>query len=148
MDGQNLRMTPLLGNFQAFWSENSEELEAPYNYEKSKPYLAIFAFLRRALKGSIETLSMEYALGKTCADMRIEYKGKAYPIELKIKGLQKFYDLHPKDSLEQISSYIHKCGANEGWLVVFDNNPDIPPEEKITWETIQYEGSTIHIVGC
>jgi hypothetical protein len=41
-----------------------------------------------------------------------------------------------------------KFGANEGWLVVFDKDCEKPWEERLTWETKELNGKTIHIVGA
>ncbi len=49
--------------------------------------------------------------------------------------------------LEQTWSYLDRCGAEEGHLVIFDRTPDKPWEEKL----FQHEGSihdrTIQVWG-
>jgi hypothetical protein len=41
-----------------------------------------------------------------------------------------------------------KCGATVAWLLVFDNDLSESWEKKISWETQNYKGKTIHVVGC
>jgi hypothetical protein len=143
IDGQKLDMTSLLKAFQQYWRENSEILEEPYGYTESLPLLVMNAFLQRVLNSDVKFLRREYALGKRRVDLYTEYMGIVYPIELKIKANQTF-----NNSLDQIKDYMDISGAKEGWLVIFDNTRKKSWDEKITWETTQYEGSTIHIVGC
>jgi hypothetical protein len=53
-----------------------------------------------------------------------------------------------QEALEQILSYMDKFRAKEGWLVVFDKDCEKPLDKKITWETKEFNGKTIHIVGA
>jgi hypothetical protein len=148
MDGHKLDMTALLKEFQQFWRETADMIDDPYGYNETISHIVCFAYLQRVLNGGVETLTREYAFGRQRMDLNAKYKGKNYPVELKIRGLDKFVELKTKESLEQLWSYMDKGGAKEGWLVVFDRSPDKPWDEKLTWETTQYKGQTIHIVGC
>jgi hypothetical protein len=148
MDGHKLDMTSLLKEFQTFWQENSEIINSPYDYFETTPHLVCFAFLQRVLNGGVETLRREYALGMRRLDLMIKYKGQAYPVELKIRALEKFVELKRQENLKQLRAYMDKCGAKEGWLVVFDRDTFKSWDEKLTWEITQYEGATIHEVGC
>ena len=146
MDGRKLDMTGLLKSFQQFWRENSEMLEPPYDYKESTPHLVCFAYLRRVLNGGVEALRREYALGRQRLDLEARYKGASYPVELKIKRPGRSLDA--KKALEQMSGYMEKLGALEGWLVVFDRGPEKNWDEKIYWETMQIGQLTIHLVSC
>ena len=81
------------------------------------------------------------------SDICIGYKGLYYPLEIKIKssieGPKKF-----EDSLEQLYQYMDKLRTKDGWLVIFDKDFAKPWDEKIYWETQEYNGKTIHVVGC
>jgi hypothetical protein len=51
--------------------------------------------------------------------------------------------------LEQLERYADKCGAAEGWLVIFDRASGKSWDEKIFWNTQPLpSGKTAHIVGC
>jgi hypothetical protein len=39
-------------------------------------------------------------------------------------------------------------GTKEVWLMVFDQNRMKPWEERSFWNTENYEGLTIHVIGC
>jgi predicted GIY-YIG superfamily endonuclease len=148
MDGQKLDMTSLLQAFQQFWRENSEMLIPPYNYTESAPLLAGLAYLQRVLNGRTETLTWEYSLGRRRLDFQARYQGLSYPAALKISRQGRFSGQRAPESLEQFNSYMGRLGAKTGWLVIFDQDPDKSWEEKITWETQEYQGNTIHIAGC
>ncbi|MDR2141258.1 MAG: AAA-like domain-containing protein [Deltaproteobacteria bacterium] len=145
-DGRTLLMTELLKAFQRYWEENAEMLGKPDNISEATPHLVCFAFMQRILNSGVDKLQREYALGKMRLDICAEYKGVSYPVELKRQD--KFTDNEMTKSLNQLRTYMDKCGAKEGWLVIFDINWDKKFEEKITWKTIEYNNSTIHIVGC
>jgi hypothetical protein len=148
VDGKKLDMTALLKNYQEFWRENSEMIGPPFKYKESTPHLVIFAFLQRVLNGGVDSIIREYAIGRCRLDIAIKYKKVSYPVELKVKRKGSFSDKMLKQSLEQTLSYMDKLGAKEGWLVIFDKDSEKPWEEKITWETREYKGKTIHIVGA
>jgi hypothetical protein len=111
--------------------------------DEASALLVLYAFLQRALNGGADFLQREYALGRLRSDICVSYLGRRYPVELKIKGR-----LSLEKSLEQISGYMDKCGAVEGWLVVFDSNFKKPWQKKISWETKIYKDLSIHVVGC
>jgi hypothetical protein len=50
--------------------------------------------------------------------------------------------------LKQLSGDMDKGGASEGWLVVFDQDSQKPWDEKLSWETVDNQGRTIHVAGC
>jgi hypothetical protein len=148
MDGLTLNMTALLKNFQEFWRENADMIDNPYDYNESVPHFVLFGFLQRVLNGGAEKLSREYALGRMRLDINVRYKDRSYPLELKIKPQKNYENLKRKDFIKQILSYMKICGADEGWLVIFDRNPETPWDDKIFWNKEEHEGKTIHIVGC
>jgi RecB family endonuclease NucS len=106
-------------------------------------HLVLFAYLQRVLNGGADFIQREYALGTLRADICVSYKGIRYPLELKIKGHKS-----QKESIEQLKSYMNKCLASEGWLVVFDKDFKKPWKEKISWDTIQDNDKNIHVVCC
>ena len=53
------------------------------------------------------------------------------------------------EGLEQMAAYMDRCGATEGWLVIFDRGPGRSWDEKITWDTVALPpAKTVHVVGC
>jgi hypothetical protein len=71
------------------------------------------------------------ATGKDRLDLCISYKGKKYPIEIKInRGKQSI-----EKGVEQTLRYMTTLGCTEGWLVVFDRDPNKSWDEKIHQKT-------------
>ncbi|MDR1871685.1 MAG: hypothetical protein LBS60_07135, partial [Deltaproteobacteria bacterium] len=78
-------------------------------------------------------------------DIQIQYAGKNYVIETKIKD----NEISRAKSLEQTLRYMDGLLVNEGWLVVFDRKSEKSWKDKITWDTkTMPNGATIHVVGC
>jgi hypothetical protein len=148
-DGRKLDMTGLLTAFQKYWRQNSEMLGAPDRLTESTPHLVCFTFIQRVLNGDVEEINREYALGRKRVDLYALYKGVSYPVELKTKSPKaNFSENDLNKSLKQLRSYMDKCGSKQGWLVIFDLDWVKSWDEKITWETTNFEGVTIHIIGC
>jgi len=144
--GNKIDVNCLLRDFQSFWRENSEiwvDLyeEGFYEYKEAAPHLVIQAFLQRVINGGGQIIR-EMALGTKRADICIEWENQKYPIELKILRSEKAKDL------SQISTYIDKCGTNEGWLVVFDRDANKSWDEKLYVNEIEDAGKRITVFGC
>jgi hypothetical protein len=148
-DGEKLNMTGLLKAFQKYWRKNAEMLGEPDRLTESTPHLVCFTFIQRVLNGDVDEINREYALGRRRVDLHALYKGISYPVELKTKSPRNsFSEKDMTDSLDQLYSYMGKCGAKEGWLVIFNLDWDKSWDEKITWKATMFKGYTIHIVGC
>ncbi len=138
-----LEMSELLKGFQQFWRENAEAFtKRSTDYTEALPHLVLMGFLQRVVNGGGRIIR-EYALGSGRLDLLVEFRGGRYPIELKVKG-----NFTVAAAREQLLGYLDRLGCNEGWLVTFDRSPDIPWEEKLTWETLQIGNRTIHLVGA
>jgi hypothetical protein len=128
---------------------NAEMLGEPDRLTESTPHLVCFTFIQRVLNGDVEDINREYALGRRRVDLHAIYKGISYPVELKTKSPNStFSGKDMNDSLEQLHSYVDKCGSKEGWLIIFDLDWEKSWEDKIKWQTIEFKGCVIHIVGC
>jgi hypothetical protein len=138
----------LLKEFQGFWRENSEiwtkrYKENFYRYDEAAPHLVIQAFLQRVVNGGGQIVR-EMALGTRRADICIEWENQKYPVELKILKDKKSIP----EALVQLSSYIDKCGAKEGWLVVFDRDVNKSWDDKLYFREIEETGKKITVFGC
>ncbi|MDR1166782.1 MAG: AAA-like domain-containing protein [Deltaproteobacteria bacterium] len=111
---------------------------------ESMTHLALQAFLQRVLNGEAFFIRREYALGRSRVDILVSYKDAPYPIELKIKGVQSL-----KASLRQLLSYMNKCGAPEGWLVIFDKNFKKPWRKRLFLKNFKTSyGQKLRVFGC
>jgi hypothetical protein len=157
IDGQSIDMNGLLKAFQDFWSLKSEKYLKGLLYHEAGPHILLSAFLQRVVNGGA-MITEEFADGLGYVDINVQYSGRHYPIELKIKDNHRL-----AASLDQIIRYMDGCRSNEGWLVIFDRTtvktssskkPDDPEKtitwmKKIFWETKTVaDGMTVHIVGC
>lgn len=134
-------MIKLLKAFTQFFRENSEAYSALLEYKESAPHLLLMAFLQRIVNGG-GILRREYALGRKRVDLFIEWKKKyTYIMELKIKRGE---DTRRK-GLEQTAEYLDISGAHEAHLIIFNRDPHISWEEKITHETVIFNNAKIHI---
>lgn len=136
-------MRRLLGDFQAFWRENSDIWIERYEYKEAAPHLILQAFLQRILNGG-GAITREMAAGSGRLDLCVHYQGARYPIELKLR----YSDKTLQEGKAQLARYMEKLGCAEGWLLIFDRRPAIAWDQRIFWETVTENGKTIHIVGC
>ncbi|MDR1536092.1 MAG: ATP-binding protein [Planctomycetota bacterium] len=143
LDGKSLDPTAILREFQQFWRENAAVWVERCAYREAAPILLLQAFLRRAVNGGAE-IPGEMVAGRGRVDLRLQYAGKAYPVELKLA------DREPLEkTLERTADYMDAQGAREAWLVIFDRNQEKPWEEKLFREDKTLpDGRLVHVVGC
>ncbi|MCL2042458.1 MAG: ATP-binding protein [Bacteroidales bacterium] len=136
-------MNLILQDFQQFWRENSKIWQERFQYKEAAPHLILQAFLQRVFNGGGDVYR-EMATGRERLDLCIEYKGKKYPIELKInRGKQSI-----EKGIEQTLRYMDTLGCSEGWLVVFDRNPKKSWSAKIYKREEKLDGKTVNVFGC
>ena len=139
--GEHLDMTGMLQAFQEFWRENSEVWQARYDYREAAPHIILQAFLQRVINGGGQIVR-EYALGRQRLDLLVCWQGNRYALELKMKE-----QYRPDTAHRQMFGYLDRLGLTEGWLAVFDRDPAVSWDTKLTWRTIESEGKTLHLVG-
>ena len=142
-DSGKIDMTGLLKGFQQFWRENSDIWVEKYEYKEAAPHLILQAFLQRIINGG-GTILREYASGRERMDLCVIFGNNKYPIELKIRYSKSVV----REGIEQLANYMVTIGEETGWLVIFDRNTTKDWNEKIFWDTADYEGKTKHVVGC
>ncbi|MDR0547563.1 MAG: ATP-binding protein [Dysgonamonadaceae bacterium] len=135
-------MDYLMTDFQQFWRENSKMLPARFDYVEAVPHLVLMAFLQRIINGGGQVVR-EPAVGNGRLDLCIIYQGLKYPVELKIERGETTL----KKGLQQTSEYMDTYGCTEGWLCIFDRNPEKSWDEKIYTKRETVEGKRITVVG-
>jgi hypothetical protein len=133
----------LLKEFQRFWRENSDIWIEKFQYKEAAPHLILQAFLQRVMNGGGDIIR-EMAANTKRTDLCIVYEGKKYPIELKIWRGEKTL----KEGLEQIAEYMDIFDSKEGWLLIFNKNPNISWDEKIYYQQEIVEEKIIHVFGA
>jgi hypothetical protein len=144
MDSQTIKMSELLKEFQKFWALHSDKYLQGVRYVEAGPHFLLSAFLFIVVNGGA-TVTNEFADGLGYADIGVQYAGRKYLIELKIKD----NEASRAKSLKQLLGYMDNALAKEGWLVVFNRKPNKDWAKKATWEEKSYPGGKkIYIVGC
>jgi hypothetical protein len=147
-DGQKVFVSDLLKEFQNFWRKGSMSFPLRHSefsasqYDEATYSFMLEAFLQRVANGGAK-IFRQFAEGRGAVDLCILYKERQYLLEAKIKGHSTL-----KESLTQLAGYLDSNGEQEGWLVIFDREREKKWEEKIYWNTQQFDGKTIHVVGC
>jgi hypothetical protein len=111
-------------------------------YDEAAYSLLLFSYLQKVMNGGA-LVYRQFAQGCGAVDLFIQFKNRKYLVEIKLLGQRSL-----ESSLEQIKGYLDISDEKEGWLVIFDRDRNKSWEEKISWETTQFEGVKIHIVGC
>jgi hypothetical protein len=138
-----LDMNGLLRGFQDFWRENADIWVDKYDYREAAPHLILMAFLQRVVNGGAH-IDREFALGRKRLDLCVQMGAHRYPVELKLHSNAKT----EAEGLVQLAGYMDTCGAQEGWLVIFDRRLERTWDERIFWRTVAQDGKTIHVVGA
>ena len=127
--GGRLDKGRLLRSFMDFWAEHGEPLLRAAPYHEVAPHLVLMAFLHRVVNGG--SISREYAIGRSRMDLCLRHAGETLAIEIKVWRPGR---PDPQATgLAQLDGYLAGLGLDEGWLVIFDRRPGLPPvEERLT----------------
>ncbi|MDJ0836832.1 MAG: ATP-binding protein [Acidobacteriota bacterium] len=143
IDNDRIDMTALLKAFQQFWRENSDIWVEKYHYKEAAPHLILQAFLQRIINGG-GRIDREYSAGRGRIDLCIAMGDHRYGLELKI-----CYRSNTREQgLDQLAGYLETLNLDEGWLILFDRDPEKDWNQKIYWDDVTHQGKTIHVVGC
>ena len=132
-----LKLDELLADFQAFFREHSEHWQARFEYAEAGPQLLLQAFLQRIVNGG-GRIEREYGLGRGRTDLLITWpqgggtaphSAAKYVIECKV--LRGSLERTIREGLEQTASYMDRCAARAGHLVIFDRGRGRRWEDKI-----------------
>jgi len=146
-DGR-LDMTKLLAAFQDFFREHSEHWVERFQYKEAGPQLLLQAFLQRIVNGG-GRIEREYGLGRMRTDLLViwPYSGGVQKVVIELKVLHKTLEQTLTAGLEQTWTYLDRCGADEGHLVIFDRTPGKPWEEKLFQRQESSHGHPIQVWG-
>jgi type II secretory pathway predicted ATPase ExeA len=135
----------LLEAFLQFWRQNGQPLLANVHYHEIAPHIVLMAFLHRVVNGG-GTLEREYAIGSDRMDLCLRYGEVTLAMELKVWRKDGKNPLEA--GLKQLDKYLAGLGLNEGWLVIFDQRPELPPiAERTRVEVTTTEGDrTVQVI--
>ena len=155
VDADNgLNVDRLLAAFQAFFREHSEHWVERFDYREAGPQLLLQAFLQRIVNsgGRIER---EYGLGRGRTDLLVVWprhgaggpQDAADRIVIECKVLHRSLERTIAEGLVQTATYMDRCAAGEGHLVIFDRSEGKAWEEKIFRRKEDVNGRTNRRVG-
>ncbi len=120
------------------------------------------AFLQRIINGG-GRIKREYGLGRGRTDLLVIWplpdetgkppvfpfaQGPKQSIVLELKIQHNSRQTTIEEVLKQTASYMGRCGAKEGHLLIFDQDTDRLWSEKIYQESHQEQGFSITVWGC
>ncbi len=147
-EGGSLNTVKLIERFQSFFREHSEHWVARFDYQEAGPQLLLQAFLQRIVNGG-GRIEREYGLGRGRTDLLLIWGGgdaqRRFVIECKVlhQGLESTI----AKGIEQTASYMDRCGAAIGHLVIFDRDEKRTWEQKLFHRREAIADTTIHIWG-
>ena len=133
-----LHLDTLLEVFQEFYRENSEHWIERYGFKEAGPQLLLQAFLQRVVNsgGRIER---EYALGNGRTDLLVVWpqgeRVRRYVVECKVRHDRWGMERTVAEGVEQTATYMDRCKAEAGHLVVFDCDEERRWDEKVFRDT-------------
>ncbi|MFM7326024.1 MAG: ATP-binding protein, partial [Nodosilinea sp.] len=123
----------LLQAFLDFWRQHGQPLLKSTPYPEIAPHLVLMAFLHRVVNGG-GSLEREYAIGSGRMDICLRYGQVTLGLELKVWKAARPDPL--AQGLEQLDRYLAGLGLDQGWLVIFDQRPDLPLLEERTTASV------------
>jgi len=146
-DGR-LNLDKLLTAFQGFFRGQFESWVDGFDYAEAGPQLLLQAFLQRIVNGG-GRVEREYGLGRRRTDLLVNwpYPGGVQQAVLELKIRHGSMDSTIEKGLEQTHDYMDKCGAFEGYLLIFDRRETVSWEEKIFKSERTWNGVKINVYG-
>ena len=148
-DDGGLDVNGLIAAFQAFFRENSEHWVQRFDrYHEAGPQLLLQAHLQRIVNGG-DRIDREQALGSGRTDLLIRWPQEGRERRFVVECKLRHRDLEStiRKGLEQTHSYMDRCGAESGHLIVFDRSQDRTWEEKIFRREAPPDGPEITVWG-
>ncbi|MCP4151251.1 MAG: ATP-binding protein, partial [bacterium] len=146
--GGKLDMEKLLTAFQEYFRKNFESWVGGFDYAEAGPQLLLQAFLQRIVNSG-GRVAREYGLGRKRTDLLVIWFHKKGKQEVVIETKLRYGKLETtiKKGLEQTRDYMDTCGTGEGYLLVFDREPEKTWEEKIFKQARRCRDADIPVFG-
>ena len=148
-DAGRLEVSKLMADFQAYFRQHSEAWGMTVLYMEASAQLLLHAYLQKVLNsgGRIER---EYAMGRGRTDLLLLWsqggrwgQGQVSRHVIECKALRKGRGLATtvRQGVQQTASYMDRCAAESGHLLIFDQRPGRSWEERI-FRREESEGQT------
>ena len=133
-DDGSLDVTRLLTGFQQFFREHSEWWSQGFTVREAALQVLLQAFLQRVVNAG-GRIVREYGLGRARTDLLIEWRlgdgTQRFVVECKVRRERDGLETVIREGAAQTAAYLDRCGAEEGHLVVMDQDEGKTWEEKI-----------------
>ena len=134
-DNGGLDVAQLLTAFQQFFREHSEWWSQGFTVREAAVQVFLQAFLQRVVKSG-GRIVREYGLGRARTDLLIEWRRdggamQRFVVECKVRRERDDLETVIREGAAQTAAYLDRCGAEEGHLVVVDQDEGKTWEEKI-----------------
>ncbi|MDR2301226.1 MAG: hypothetical protein LBF38_04210 [Deltaproteobacteria bacterium] len=143
-----LFMKSLLTEFQEFWREHAERsLEGGKGFfdpkkDRAKFSLIFMDVLSHCGYERAEVIAHHGHLSQSF-DYGLIYRQKENAVRIAPKKTE----VSRPDSLKNFARFLEANGKTEGYLVIFDLDPESDWDEKMSWQTVEFDSLTIHVVG-
>ncbi len=134
-DDGSLDVAQLLTAFQQFYREHSEWWSQGFTVREAAVQVLLQAFLQRVVNAG-GRIVREYGLGRGRTDLLIEWRRddggtQRFVVECKVRRERDGLETVVREGVAQTAAYLDRCGAEEGHLVVMDQDDGKTWEEKI-----------------
>ena len=134
-DDGSLDVAQLLTAFQQFYREHSEWWSQGFTVREAAVQVLLQAFLQRVVNAG-GRIVREYGLGRGRTDLLIEWRRddggmQRFVVECKVRRERDGLETVIREGVAQTAAYLDRCGAEEGHLVVMDQDEGKTWEEKI-----------------
>ena len=131
----SLDVAQLLTAFQQFFREHSEAWSQGFTVREAAVQVLLQAFLQRVVNAG-GRIVREYGLGRARTDLLIEWRRddggtQRFVVECKVRRERDGLETVIREGVAQTAAYLDRCGAEEGHLVVMDQDEGKTWEEKI-----------------
>ena len=146
-DGR-LDMDKLLTAFQEFFREHFESWVDGFEYAEAGPQLLLQAFLQRIVNGG-GRVEREYGLGRRRTDLLLlwPYKNGKQKVVIELKLLYGSLENTIEKGLEQTWEYMDRCGAEQGYLLVFNRTKKKAWKDKLFKKVKSFKDTEISVYG-
>ena len=127
-----LEVAGLLAAFRQMFREDSEAWSGKFLFREAAPHVLLQAFWQRAVKGG-GRIVREYGAGRARTDLLVEWRRdnggtQRFVVECRVRRERDDLETVIREGVAQTAAYLDRCGAEEGHLLVVDE------DEGKTWD--------------
>lgn len=137
-----LFMDPLISVFQEFYRRHAEAWLEKFDFREIGRQMLFTAFLQR-IAGADGIIECETAVGSGRCEILLIFGSEHFALTLKIRR----NPYSEPDGLSEMLGYLNRLNLEQGYLILFESDSQIPREKRIYRKDIRLEGKRIVLVG-